>query len=117
LAVSGELLNIEHHHAHTGSGLLEKIAEKRIEWSRESVGQEQKEDLAMLKKLRTQQVSIPDATLPEHWAWASLLQVSQAVVDCHNKPETYVSEGMHLIRTTNIRNGRMDLSSTRKISE
>ena len=117
LAVSGELLNIEHRHAATGADLLDAIAAKRIEWSRESAEQEQKEALAMLKKLRTQQVSIPDATLPEHWAWASLLQVSQAVVDCHNKTAPYVGEGIHLIRTTDIRNGRMDLSSTRKISE
>lgn len=117
LAASGELLNIEHRHAATGADLLDAIAAKRIEWSRESVEQEQKEALAMLKKLRTQQVSIPDATLPEHWAWASLLQVSQAVVDCHNKTAPYVSEGIHLIRTTDIRNGRMDLSATRKISE
>lgn len=117
LAVSGELLNIEHRQADTGSDLLEAIAAKRIEWSREAVGQEQKEALTMLKKLRSQQVSIPDAEIPEHWAWASLLQVSQAVVDCHNKTAPYVSEGIHLIRTTDIRNGRMDLSRTRKISE
>lgn len=117
LAVSGELLNIEHRYADTGSDLLNAIAAKRIEWSRESVEQEQKEALAMLKKLRTQQVPMPDAALPEHWVWASLLQVSQAVVDCHNKTAPYVSEGIHLIRTTDIRNGRMDLSSTRKISE
>lgn len=117
LAVSGELLNAEKGHPTTGAALLEAIASARIEWSRESEGQEQKEALAMLKKLRTQQVPIPDTTLPDHWTWASLLQVSQAVVDCHNKTAPYVSEGIHLIRTTDIRNGRMDLSSTRKISE
>lgn len=117
LAVSGELLNIEHRHATTGTDLLNAIAVKRIEWSQEAVGQEQKEASAMLKKLRTQQVSIPDAALPEHWTWASLLQVSQAVVDCHNKTAPYVSEGIHLVRTTDIRNGRMDLSNTKKISE
>lgn len=117
LAVSGELLNSEHRHSSSGADLLSAIAEKRIAWSRGSEGQEQKEALAMLKKLRTQQVSTPEATLPEHWAWASLLQVSQAVVDCHNKTAPYVSEGIHLIRTTDIRNGRMDLSSTKKISE
>ena len=117
LAVSGELLNIEHRHPATGADLLDAIAEKRIEWSQGAEGQEQKEALAMLKKLRTQQVRIPEGSLPEHWAWASLLQVSQAVVDCHNKTAPYVNEGIHLIRTTDIRNGRMDLSSTRKISE
>lgn len=117
LAVSGELLNIEHHNADTGADLLDAIAAKRIEWSKGSVDQEQKEALAMLKKLRTQQVTIPDTALPEHWLWATLLQVSQAVIDCHNKTAPYVNEGIHLIRTTDIRNGRMDLSSTRKISE
>lgn len=117
LAVSGELLKYEHSHTNTGTALLDAIAAKRIEWSRESEGQEQKEALGMLKKLRTQQVSIPEDPLPEHWEWASLLQVSQAVVDCHNKTAPYVSEGIHLIRTTDIRNGRMDLSNTRKISE
>lgn len=117
LAVSGELLNIKSRHASTGAELLDSISVKRIEWSKESTGQEQKEALAMLKKLRTQQISIPEAALPEHWVWASLLQVSQAVVDCHNKTAPYVNDGIHLIRTTDIRNGRMDLSKTRKISE
>lgn len=117
LAVRGELLNINNRHTSTGAELLDSISAKRIEWSIESTGQEQKEALAMLKKLRTQQISIPEAALPKHWAWASLLQVSQAVVDCHNKTAPYVNDGIHLIRTTDIRNGRMDLSKTRKISE
>ncbi|EFN8329266.1 restriction endonuclease subunit S [Escherichia coli] len=117
LAVSGELLNIKNRHASTGAELLDSISAKRIEWSKKSDGQEKKEALAMLRKLRTQQISIPEAALPEHWEWASLLQVSQAVVDCHNKTAPYVSEGIHLIRTTDIRNGRMHLSNTRKISE
>lgn len=117
LAVSGHLSNIEHRHASTGAELIDTIAARRIAWSKECVDQEQKEALTMLKKLRTQQVDIPDAPLPEHWTWASLLQISQAVVDCHNKTAPYVSEGIHLIRTTDIRNGRMDLTSTCKISE
>jgi type I restriction enzyme S subunit len=117
LAVSGHLLNVEHRHASTGLELLNTIAVKRLAWSKESVDQEQKEALAMLKKLRIQRVPSPDALLPEHWTWASLLQVSQAVIDCHNKTAPYVSEGIHLIRTTDIRNGKMDLTNTRKISE
>ena len=117
LAISGELLSIRKNHSDTGANLLDAIATKRTQWSKEAVEQEQKEALAMLNKLRTQQVPIPDAIIPAHWAWASLLQVSQAIVDCHNKTAPYVSEGIHLIRTTNIRKGRMDLTSTRKISE
>lgn len=117
LAVSGELLKTEHSPKDTGADLLDVITAKRIEWSRRAVEQEQKEALNMLKKLRTQQVAAPDDVLPEHWAWGTLLQVSQAVVDCHNKTAPYVSEGIHLIRTTDIRDGRMDLTNTRKISE
>ena len=117
LAMSGHLLNIEHRHASTGAELIDAIALRRIAWSKDCVDQEQKEALTMLKKLRTQKITIPDTALPEHWVWATLLQVSQAVVDCHNKTAPYVSEGIHLIRTTDIRNGRMNLTSTRKISE
>jgi type I restriction enzyme S subunit len=117
LAVSGALLNTTQRSLATGADLLDAISKRREEWSKTSSGQEQKEALAMLKKLRTQQVIIPDVSLPEHWTLASLLQVSQAVVDCHNKTAPYVNEGIHLIRTTDIRNGQMDLSNTRKISE
>ncbi|HBM2916721.1 TPA: restriction endonuclease subunit S [Klebsiella michiganensis] len=116
LAVSGELLNIDHNNVSTGADLLESIAAKRTEWANLSDGQEQKEALAMLKKLRIQRISIPEDVIPKHWEWASLLQVSQAVVDCHNKTAPYVSDGIHLIRTTDIRNGIMDLTKTRKIS-
>ena len=117
LAVSGQLLNIQYRATSTGLELLDDIANKRREWSKASEGQEQKEALAMLKKLRTQQIPTQDTELPAHWVWASLLQVSQAVVDCHNKTAPYVSNGIHLIRTTDIKNGRMQLANTRKISE
>jgi type I restriction enzyme S subunit len=117
LAVSGELLSSEHRPSSTGADLLSAIAEKRIAWSRDSEGQEQKEALAMLKKLRTQQVATPEATLPEHWAWASLLEVSQVIIDCDHKTPTYASSGVHLIRTTDVRNGGMRLDATKKVSK
>jgi type I restriction enzyme S subunit len=116
LAVSGELLDIKHRHSETGANLLNAIAAKRIDWSRQSVDQEKKEALAMLKKLRTQQVAIPNAALPEHWAWASLLQVSQVIIDCDHKTPTYTASGIHLIRTTDIRNGAVRLETTKKVS-
>lgn len=116
LAMSGELLNIEHCHVSTGSDLISAIAAKRIEWSKIAVEQEQKEALAMLKKLRTQQVSVPDTILPEHWTWASLLQVSQVIIDCDHKTPAYSDIGIHLIRTTDIRKGEMRLDATKKVS-
>ncbi|MBU6951957.1 restriction endonuclease subunit S [Hahella sp. HN01] len=117
LAVSGNLSNIEHRHDSTGEQLLEAIAQRRIAWLHEAEDQEKKEAQTMLKKLRTQQVNLPEITLPEHWAWATFLQVSQAVVDCHNKTAPYVANGIHLVRTTDIRNGEMNLTNTKKITE
>lgn len=117
LAVSGLLLASARRQVSSGSALLKAIADERIKWSKNAEEQEQKEALAMLKKLRIQRISAPSDHLPEHWCWASLLQVSQAVVDCHNKTAPYVSNGIHLVRTTDIRNGRMDLTKTKKISE
>lgn len=116
LAVNGRLLP----HAVrpvAASGLLDLIAKARSAWEGSAEGQEKKEAVAMLNKLRTQQVSAPSDALPEHWCWASLLRISQSIVDCHNKTAPYVNEGIHLVRTTDIRDGKMDLTKTRKISE
>ncbi|NDY93382.1 restriction endonuclease subunit S [Ideonella livida] len=116
LAVNGRLLPSTRTPT-PASTLLDQIAEARSKWAKTAEGQEKKEAVGMLKKLRTQQAAAPSEVLPEHWRWASLLQVSQAVVDCHNKTAPYVNEGIHLIRTTDIRDGRMELTKTRKISE
>ncbi|EGQ9205993.1 restriction endonuclease subunit S [Vibrio cholerae] len=117
LAVSGNLSDVEYRHHSTGAELLEAIAERRISWSHEAESQEKKEAQTMLKKLRTQQVNPPETNLPVHWAWATFLQVSQAVVDCHNKTAPYVANGIHLVRTTDIRNGEMNLTNTKKVTE
>jgi type I restriction enzyme S subunit len=117
LAMSGLLLNIEHRHASTGAELIDAIAARRIAWSKDCVDQEQKEVLAMLKKLRIQQAPTPELALPEHWVWSSLLQVSQVIIDCDHKTPSYSATGIHLIRTTDIRDGEMRLHSTKKVSQ
>ncbi|NWO03457.1 MAG: restriction endonuclease subunit S [Idiomarinaceae bacterium] len=117
LAVSGNLSNIEHRNSPTGELLLEAITQRRSVWSQKAEGQEKKEAQAMLRKLRTQTINIPETKLPSHWTWATFLQVSQAVIDCHNKTAPYVANGIHLVRTTDIRNGEMSLTNTKKITE
>ena len=116
LAVSGYLLPTKNTTI-SAADLIEEIARTRTEWAKTAEEQERKEAVAMLNKLRKQQVILQNSGLPEHWCSASLLQISQAVVDCHNKTAPYVAEGIHLIRTTDIRDGRMDLRKTKKISE
>jgi type I restriction enzyme S subunit len=117
LAVSGQLLPRKKRYDSTGFLLLSEIGVARTEWSQSCAGQEKKEANAMLAKLRTQQVVTPDSALPKHWAWGTILQISKCVVDCHNKTAPYVPHGIHLVRTTDVRNGRINLAGTRKISE
>lgn len=117
LAVSGELLNTTQRSLATGADLLDAISKKREEWFKSSSGQEQKEALAMLKKLRIQQLRAPENRLPESWIWASLLQVAQVIIDCDHKTPAYSETGIHLIRTTDVRNGEMRLQNTKKVSQ
>ncbi|MCI0509213.1 type I restriction enzyme S subunit [Chromohalobacter marismortui] len=117
LAVSGRLFPRERWRECSGLELLESISNARRHWAECSEGQEYKEAKSMLKKLRAQHANVPASQLPEHWAWATLLQVSQAVVDCHNKTAPYVTDGIPLVRTTDICDGQMNLSNTKRVSE
>src|SRR5262249_39792932 len=44
-------------------------------------------------------------------------QCSAFVVDCHNKTAPYSEEGIILLRTTNIRNGKLNLIGSKFVSE
>lgn len=101
----------------TGEDLLKEIEEKRLAWENEATDQELKEAQTMRKKLKKQKIQSPGRNIPNNWTWGSFLQISQAVVDCHNKTAPYIHDGIHLVRTTDIRNGEMDLRNTKKISQ
>ena len=55
--------------------------------------------------------------LPEGWIWASAVQACEHVVDCHNKTAPYTSTGIPLVRTTNIKDGRLLLHDTRYVDQ
>jgi type I restriction enzyme S subunit len=117
LAVSGKLFPTDQYSIDsTGAVLLHEIELLRVKWADNSFGQELKEAKTMLTKLRKQNVELPTSSLPKHWQWATFLQISMAVIDCHNKTAPYVNKGIHLVRTTDIRNGKMDLRNTKKIT-
>lgn len=116
LAMSGLLLASENRAVLTGSALLIEIARRRAAWAMTAEGQELKEAVLMENKVRTQRVVTPDQDIPKHWAWGSVLQIAQVVVDCHNKTAPYVLDGIHLVRTSDIRHRHMDLKHTKKIS-
>jgi type I restriction enzyme S subunit len=56
-------------------------------------------------------------SIPKGWAWATLMQCSHLVVDCHNKTAPYVGSGIPLLRTSNIRNGKLVFSDLRYVTE
>ncbi len=62
---------------------------------------------------------LPDdlSPLPLGWQWATLMQCSLLIVDCHNKTAPYTSTGVRLVRTTNIRNGRINFNEPKFVSE
>ncbi len=91
----------------TGTQLLQRILEtRRREWKGKG---KYKEPIA------------PDTTdlpeLPEGWVWSAAIQACDRVVDCHNKTAPYVDNGIMLVRTSNIRDGRLLLEDMRYVDE
>lgn len=56
-------------------------------------------------------------TTPGLNAQLSLGDIAEAIVDCEHKTAPTQDRGIPLIRTTNIKNGRLDLDSARRVSE
>ncbi len=55
--------------------------------------------------------------LPEGWIWVSAIQACDPVIDCHNKTAPYINAGIPLVRTTNIRDGRVVLEDLRYVDQ
>lgn len=70
-----------------------------------------------LKKLTEQNVPDGLEVPPKGWAWATLLQCSLLVIDCKNKTAPYASSGIRLVRTTNVRNGQLNVYDQKYVSD
>ena len=55
--------------------------------------------------------------LPVGWAWATLMQCCLLVIDCKNKTAPYSSDGTRLVRTTNIKDGRLNYLEPKFVTE
>lgn len=91
----------------TGEQLLQRILDERgVKWAGKG------------KYVEPESTNVPHLSeLPEGWTWASAVQACERVVDCHNKTAPYTSAGIPLVRTTNIKDGRMHLDDTRYVDE
>jgi len=74
---------------------------------------------ARTQSLKQQKQLLPEdiGPLPRGWQWATLMQCSALVVDCHNKTAPYSNSGVILLRTTNIRDGRLNLNEPKFVDE
>lgn len=72
---------------------------------------------SQLKKQLTQVVPDGLKRLPRGWQWATLMQCSALIVDCHNKTAPYSQAGVPLIRTTNVRDGKLNLNEPKFVDE
>jgi type I restriction enzyme, S subunit len=61
--------------------------------------------------------SLESRGLPESWAWVSIGDACLLVVDCHNKTAPYSASGIPLVRTSNIRDGKIVWDDMRHVDE
>ena len=115
LAVRGRLVS-QDPEDEPARALLERIAVQREELLARDFPNPSE---AKTQRKKQRQQSIPSGLpqLPTGWQWATLMQCAALVVDCRNKTVPYTSAGVTLLRTTNIRHGRIVLDDHRYVSD
>jgi type I restriction enzyme, S subunit len=115
LAVRGKLLT-QNSDDEPAKELLKRIAERRKALL--DAGYPNRNESMTQAKKQSEQSSLGSLSpLPEGWVCSTLLEASLLIVDCHNKTAPYVPSGVRLLRTTNIRKGRLNLSEPKFVSE
>jgi len=98
---------------------INKISKFRNEWviaEGKNGNSEARRILAKIAKLNNSKQR-PTGSFPDGWEQRTLLEYCLVVVDCHNKTAPYTHGGIHLIRTTDIRDGKLFLEQTRFVSK
>ncbi|POP54260.1 restriction endonuclease subunit S [Zhongshania marina] len=97
--------------------LIENLGNERRKVLEQEITQGNKETARLLKKIQSHAPKFPNETLPTSWEWTTFMQAMERVVDCHNKTAPYINDGIPLIRTTDIRDGKISLDGARYISQ
>jgi type I restriction enzyme S subunit len=69
-----------------------------------------------LRKVTEQSLPSELPDLPHGWKYATLQQCALMVIDCKNKTAPYTQDGVRLIRTTNVRDGKLNAIDQRYVS-
>jgi type I restriction enzyme S subunit len=115
LAVRGKLVP-QDPNDEPASELLKQIDKRRAQLLKSEYPNPD-EARTQIKKLAEQSVPEDLENLANGWAWATLMQCSALVIDCKNKTAPYASSGIRLIRTTNVRDGRMNLNDQKYVDQ
>ena len=115
LAVKGCLVSQEPSDESADS-MLDRLRLQRDEFLRRDA-QQNNESQTILKKLKKLPKASEPYQIPSTWSWANLLDTSDRVVDCHNKTAPYTPSGIPLIRTANVKRGKIVLEDLRYVSE
>lgn len=94
----------------TAEELLDQIKVEREIWIANEIKQGNNEAKRIKNKLAKNSILKSINKIPKGWRWVNFLNACLFVIDCHNKTAPYVEFGIYLIRTTNIKNGKLDLS-------
>ena len=118
-AVSGRLTEEwRESHANTSADdLLDGLVSARSDILELEIKEGNKETKRLLTKLKKHKPNLPNDKLPPDWVWTSFMGSMERVVDCHNKTAPYVDSGIPLIRTPDIRNGKISLSGAKFIEQ
>ncbi|MBM1222700.1 restriction endonuclease subunit S [Ponticoccus sp. SC2-23] len=115
LAIKGKLVAQDPDEV-SAQHLLQEVADRRLELLEAGYPNE-KEAKTQIKKSEKQTVPEGLQELPPGWEWATLMQASLMVIDCKNKTAPYSEDGVRLIRTTNVRNGRLNDTDQKYVDE
>jgi len=115
LAVMGKLVP-QNPNDEPASKLLNQLEQEQKHWLMSNIDNDP-ECKTMLRKLK--KLTYPKApyALPNSWSCAHLIQLSQLLVDCHNKTAPYVDSGIPIIRTTNIRDREFSFDGLKFVNQ
>jgi len=104
---------------HDAATLLDCIRERRNTWIMQNKIIGYSEASIIERKIDAVLQDNPNklAGLPDGWESVYLIDAVNLVVDCHNKTAPYSDSGIKLLRTTNIRDRKIDLLDTKFITE
>jgi type I restriction enzyme S subunit len=90
---------------------LERIKQEQHKWIETEISKGNNEAKRIKTKLKKSTFKPSNEGLPNQWSWATFIHSCLFVIDCHNKTAPYEDDGIYLVRTTNIRNGKLDLEN------